>query len=298
MPEPSEAPPAHLSTPSVQPIAPARDEGERIEQLLAELRGLAGPQAMARIEELLGRIVGLYGQGLAHLLGHLKAAGALEPALLRRLCADELVSSLLVLHGLHPSTTTERVERALEEVRPYLGSHAGGVELLEVTEKGAARIRLVGSCDGCPSSKATVEHTLRRAIEAAAPELAGIEVEGARSQRMQLAPGPSVPDAGWTLLGRAYLPRPGERRVVDVRGVKVLLLGVGERHLAYRDRCPSCGGRLDQAALLGEALTCACGAGFDVVRGGRPLGGEGPPLTALPLLPAEEGLRIATGGIG
>lgn len=295
MPEPLDAQPAAVSPPPAGAPARARDEGERIEQLLAELRGLAGPQAMARIEELVGRIVGLYGRGLEHVLGHLREAGALEKTLLGRLCADELVSSLLVLHGLHPATAQERIERALEEVRPYLGSHAGGVELLEVSAEGVARIRLVGSCDGCPSSKATVEHTLRKAIEAAAPELQGIEVEGARSPRMQLAPGPSVPDAGWTLLGRAYLPRPGERRVVDVRGVKVLLLGVGERHLAYRDRCPACGARLDGATLSGETLTCGCGASFDVGRGGRPLSGEGPPLTALPLLPAEEGLRIATG---
>jgi Fe-S cluster biogenesis protein NfuA/nitrite reductase/ring-hydroxylating ferredoxin subunit len=279
------------------PVGPARDEGERIEQLLAELRGLAGPQAMPRIEELVGRIVGLYGRGLEHLVGHLRQAGVLEKGLLSRLCADELVSSLLVLHGLHPATVTERIERALEEVRPYLGSHAGGVELLGVDPGGTVRIRLVGSCEGCPSSRATVEHTLRQTIEAAAPERTGIEVEGAASPRIRLASAPQAPEPGWTLLGRAYLPRPGARRVIDVRGAQVLLLGVGERHLAYRNRCPGCGARLDAAALAEDVLTCGCGARFDVVRGGRRLSGEGPPLSALPLLPAEDGLRIAAGGV-
>ena len=62
-------------------------------------------------------------------------------------------------------------------MRPYLGSHGGDVELLEVTDDGVVRLRLLGSCDGCPSSSVTLKLAVEDAIEAAAPEVTGIEVE-------------------------------------------------------------------------------------------------------------------------
>ena len=46
---------------------------------------------------------------------------------------DELVAHLLLLHGLHPVPVRERVLGALDEVRPYLATHGGGVELLDVS---------------------------------------------------------------------------------------------------------------------------------------------------------------------
>jgi hypothetical protein len=55
------------------------------------------------------------------------------------LTADPLVESLLLLHGLHPLDVDARIQRALERVRPNLGSHAGGVRYLGVTD-GVARV--------------------------------------------------------------------------------------------------------------------------------------------------------------
>src|SRR4028119_1047027 len=77
---------------------------------------------------------------------------------------DELVSHLLLLHGLHPLDLETRVVRALEEVRPYLKSHGGNVELLGV-EGGVARLRMQGSCSGCPSSTLARKTAIRGAIQ-------------------------------------------------------------------------------------------------------------------------------------
>ena len=132
-----------------------RDVGERVEQLLAGLRsvgGSAGPAA----EELVSLLVGLYGDGLG---GSWPCCAKQAPdgaAMLAKLTADPLVESLLLLHGLHPLDVDARIQRALDQVRPYLGSHAGGVEYLGVRD-GVARLRLEGSCHGCPSSTATVQ---------------------------------------------------------------------------------------------------------------------------------------------
>ena len=49
---------------------------------------------------------------------------------------DELVGSLLLLHGLHPLSLEARILQALEKIRPYLGSHGGNVELVSVDEDG------------------------------------------------------------------------------------------------------------------------------------------------------------------
>jgi Fe-S cluster biogenesis protein NfuA len=96
---------------------------------------------------------------------------------------DELVASLLVLHDLHPKDTETRVVEALDQVRPYLGSHAGGVELLGIDQGGVVHLRLEGSCDGCPSSVQTVKLAIERAIEEAAPEVTAVEVENLTRER-------------------------------------------------------------------------------------------------------------------
>ena len=74
--------------------------------------------------------------------------------------------------GLHPEALDDRVEAGPGPVRPFLGRHGGDVELLGVDEEaGAVRLRLLGSCDGCPSSAATLQGAVERAILEAAPEV-------------------------------------------------------------------------------------------------------------------------------
>jgi Fe-S cluster biogenesis protein NfuA len=81
------------------------------------------------------------------------------------------------LYGLHPLDLETRVRQALEQVRPYLQSHGGNVELLGV-EGGIIRLRLQGSCHGCPSSAQTLKSTIEEAIAEKAPDAAGLQVEG------------------------------------------------------------------------------------------------------------------------
>jgi Fe-S cluster biogenesis protein NfuA len=73
--------------------------------------------------------------------------------------------------------TETRVRRALDDVRPSLGSHGGDVELLGV-EDGVAHLRLGGTCNGCPSSTLTLRNAIEEAVMKAAPEIARIEAEG------------------------------------------------------------------------------------------------------------------------
>jgi Fe-S cluster biogenesis protein NfuA len=89
---------------------------------------------------------------------------------------DELVSHLLLLHGLHPVDLEMRVQEGLAKVRPYLQSHGGNVELLEVAGN-AVRLRLIGSCHGCPSSAVTLKTAIEKAIYEHAPDVNSVQCE-------------------------------------------------------------------------------------------------------------------------
>ena len=148
----------------------AQAAGERVEALLAELRAQAGPQAAATAEELVSCLVELYGAGLATII---KVVGEDRPELMDKLVADPLVESLLLVHDLHPLDTSARVRRAVEEVLPQLGSHAGDVEYLGLDDTGVLRLRLEQR--GCSAD--TVRDLISKAVAAAAPEAAGIDIE-------------------------------------------------------------------------------------------------------------------------
>jgi len=150
----------------------AEAAGERVEALLSELRSQAGPQVAATAEELVGCLVELYGAGLARIT-EIVSEDESGPKLMDKLVADPLVESLLLVHDLHPLDTSARVRRAVEEVLPQLGSHAGNVEYLGLDEAGVLRLRLEQS--GCSAD--TVRDLIEKAVAGAAPEAAGVAIE-------------------------------------------------------------------------------------------------------------------------
>jgi Fe-S cluster biogenesis protein NfuA len=159
-----------LTQPDLQAV------GERLEHLLEELRMLE-PTARQRAEECIRLVTDLYGAGLSNVLEIMVEEG--DAALLDKVVSDTLVANLLVLHGLHPFDLPARIDAALDRVRPYLASHGGDVEVLGVDEEaGAVTIRLLGSCDGCPSSSITLKMAVEDAIHEGAPEVAHIIVDG------------------------------------------------------------------------------------------------------------------------
>ena len=139
----------------------------RIDELLERVEGVPGPTAEAAIEAV-QTLAEVYGEALARVLG------LASPPVVDQLVGDELVGHLLVLHDIHPDPVVDRVERALDEVRPYIESHGGQVELAEI-EAGIARVRLSGACKSCSSSSATLEQAVTESVLALAPELTGVE---------------------------------------------------------------------------------------------------------------------------
>ena len=91
---------------------------------------------------------------------------------------DELVSSLLLLYGLHPDDLTTRVTSALAKSQSSLESHAARAELISIQDDGTVTVRLhLKPNGGCGSTAASVKLTLEAALQNAAPDAPSIVVE-------------------------------------------------------------------------------------------------------------------------
>ncbi|MCW2610065.1 MAG: hypothetical protein JWM15_1311 [Cryptosporangiaceae bacterium] len=277
-----------------------REAGERVERLLGELGMSADAVVREKAEDLARTLVELYGAGLERVVEIVGERPDGED-IVRVLADDKFVGSLLVLHDLHPVPLIERVQTALDGVRPYLGSHAGGVEFLGIDDAGVAHLALEGSCDGCPSSLVTVKLAIERAIMDAAPELTGLEVEGVVPEKA----GPKLhqiggltrrPESDWVRLVDVTALAPGDVRPTTVDGLRIVVCRTDAGYYAYRDACAGCDTALAGAVLTGGTLQCSgCARRYDVQRAGRELDPAGEPshLDPLPLVTDDNGVRVA-----
>ncbi|MCW2524432.1 MAG: putative Fe-S cluster assembly protein NifU-like [Frankiales bacterium] len=288
-----------------------RAAGDRIESLI-EASAAGGPGARTRAEDLVACVSTLYGAGLARMLEILDEAGRLDPATMDAMADDELVSGLLLVHDLHPYDVQTRIRRALDSVRPYLGTHGGDVELLGIDEQGVVRLRLLGSCDGCPSSSVTLELAVTGAVQAAAPEMTAIEVAAPAAKpvggvialdalRSRIDRGPTA-GADWIEAAELSELAPGQLAGFELRGSTICACRIGNDVFCFHDRCGHCGQSLAGSALerrLGEAtgsgvLRCAlCRAHFDVGRAGAGLDDPAEHLEPLPVLLRDGVLSVA-----
>ena len=268
-----------------------RERVARVDALLEDVEGAIGAVPVDTAIELVQALLDLYGEGLTRVVGHVAARDE-DGALAQAFAGDELVSHLLLLHGLHPVPLEARVRGALDEVRPYLESHGGDVELLGI-EEGVVRLAMRGSCDGCASSAATLKLAIEDAIQRSAPDVDAVVADGA------VAPAPApllqieISDS-WAPAGDlGDLSAPVVR---PVGGSEVLFVAVDGTRYAYRPACPACGGSLGGAGLDGDALACGCGARYDVRRAGRGIDAPDRHLEPVPLLVgADGGVKVAVG---
>ncbi|MEM1022939.1 MAG: NifU family protein [Myxococcota bacterium] len=175
---------------------------------------------------------------------------------------DPWVRGVLAFNGLLAKpepTLEERVEAALESVRPTLASHEGNVELVRVVDETEVEIRLQGSCDGCTHSDITVRQGIETAIKDAAPTIERVTVvkQRARAELVQLPAVGSSPFAvPWTdLLPVAELGE-GRLTVIDLAQISLFVTLVGGEPKAYRNACSHLGMPLDEGEVDGEILTC------------------------------------------
>ncbi len=288
----------------------------KIETLIQDIDRINDPAARTHATSLVQALLDLHGTGLERMLETIYDKGVQGALLIEDFGRDELISALLLLHGLHPFTLQERVMHALEKVRPYMKTHGGNVELVSVTDDNVVRLKLAGSCNGCASSRVTLKYAVEDAIYTAAPDVAGIETEGvvdapvARSggliqvsDLIEQGIGTSAKQPNANGNGNGWMPvdlslaslGEGKLRVMQVSGINILFCRVADNYYAYANTCPNCRQLLGQAKLAGKELTCStCGHQYDVMRAGRDLDDHNLHLEPFPLLQEEQGqVKIA-----
>jgi Fe-S cluster biogenesis protein NfuA/nitrite reductase/ring-hydroxylating ferredoxin subunit len=264
--------------------------GNRLEQLLEEVRSMAKPPVVDRVDQIVRSVVQFYGAGLGRIV-EIVASSEVADELLAKLASDELVGGLLILHGLHPEDFATRVQKALTRVRPYLGSHGGDVEILKMdSASGLVRLRLKGSCDGCPSSLVTVTLAVESAIKEMAPEATRIEVEGLGAKRELAMTAARL----WIPLQSFHELEPGRLSSTEVEGFRIVLCRWDGRLYAYRDLCPACKSSVADGDLESFILRCpACRERYDVKSAGRSLDKRELYLKPVPLLEEHDGIKVA-----
>jgi nitrite reductase/ring-hydroxylating ferredoxin subunit/Fe-S cluster biogenesis protein NfuA len=216
------------------------------------------------VRALKSAIEDLHKEAIRRLIKALKddpAAGAQ----MRKAAADRVVYGVLRFHGLIKVPLEERLQSALAEVRPFMHTHSGDVELVAIKPPDTVEIRLIGACHGCPASGQTLTEGVEKAIRAHCPEVLHVN---------QVSNGPAQPPAGGTAVvhfvspfarhaksgwidvaGLAEVPEGGilER---EVKGRSVLFSRNGETVSCLDNACAHLGMPLDAGDIEDGVITC------------------------------------------
>jgi Fe-S cluster biogenesis protein NfuA len=154
-----------------------REDMQRIGGLVQEIESIADPAVRAATKDLVRLLMNLHGEALEKALEIVAEAGELGTNIIERLGRDSLVSSVLLLYGLHPEDLESRAVRAVDKIRPQLRKQGCEVELVGVSD-GSIRLRVETGSHTCGSTAKTIQATLEGAIYDAAPDMTSLVIEG------------------------------------------------------------------------------------------------------------------------
>ncbi|MBV8073157.1 MAG: hypothetical protein JO270_24875 [Acidobacteriaceae bacterium] len=147
---------------------------DRIEELVRRVQALGDPNARAAAVDLLQAVLAFHAAGLERFIEIAAACDAPDKSTIERAAQDDLTSSMLLLHGLHPDDLHTRITRALEKLQEVFGSLGARLSLLAV-EEAVVRLRFDSAR---PWAGAPVRTTIENAIFQAAPEISSVILEG------------------------------------------------------------------------------------------------------------------------
>lgn len=265
----------------------------RLNLLVEELEQYPDTEVRDKALDLVQIILKLYGESLRRIMASFDAEPQRDQ-ILGRMANDEVIRSILLIHGLMPVSLYDRVATKLNELRPYLVSQGCDVELLGIDDA-RARIRLMRSGKGAPPI-AVLKADIEKALSEVAPDLAGIEIDGfsekveatakvaaalgrmiekpkndskpalVQIKRKQLEV--TAPENTWVPVIRSQSIEDGQFKIVNFEDINVLILNLGGEFFAYRNACADGGLPLDDSLFQSPMLNCSChGYGYDLRRG-------------------------------
>jgi Fe-S cluster biogenesis protein NfuA len=149
---------------------------EKIEQLLQQVNAVGDGVARTAALDLMQSLMDLHGAGLSRIVELLSDSGETGSQALSKIAADPLVCGLLVLYGIHPVPSEERVRQAIGKLGPQLQKTGARLELMSVAD-GVVRVNVQSSRPDAHSTTA-VRATIEQAVREAAPEIVEIVIEG------------------------------------------------------------------------------------------------------------------------
>ena len=149
---------------------------QRAGEIVEQFESNADPNTRALARELVEALMAMHGTALQQILELAANAGEAGETSIRKCGRDDLVSSVLLLYGLHPEKLRSRVANALEKARNALRAQSASAELESVSDDGAVTVRLEVKSIGCGSSAASVKATLEAALFNAVPDASSIVI--------------------------------------------------------------------------------------------------------------------------
>ncbi|MFN8553132.1 MAG: NifU family protein [Candidatus Obscuribacterales bacterium] len=213
-------------------------------------------------------------EALARVIRGLKKSPEALSAL-KEVTTDEVVYSVLRHHGLIKPSLQERIEQALESVRPMLQGHGGNVELVEVELPNKAVVRLIGACSNCPASELTLSEGVEKAIKEQCPEITEIvKAKGVCSSSETkpvnfISPFAQGKEKRWVFA--ANLDELPENQLIakEIEGQSVILARLEENVVCYQNACAHLGMPLDMSEVKDGILTCSYHAFEYVLKSGE-----------------------------
>ncbi|NJO31801.1 MAG: Rieske 2Fe-2S domain-containing protein [Rhodospirillales bacterium] len=201
----------------------------------------------------------LNAEAIRRLIGILKDVPGFGAAL-REAAGDEVVYAVLRRHGILKPSLHERVESALQSIRPMLDSHGGDVEVVAI-EPPRVDIRLLGACDGCPASALTFYSGVKKAIQDAIPEIREVKQVkglggGTPGQVHYASPFAAYKADGWVFAMKLPDLPDGGTLSKDLEGQSVLLSRFGDRVTCFANVCAHMGLALDGGEVKDGFITC------------------------------------------
>lgn len=198
-----------------------------------------------------------HGEALRRLIRVLRSEPAALAAIKEAL-NDNVVYAVLRYHEIVKPSLNERVEAALDSVRPMLKSHDGDVELVKVAPP-IVEVRFIGSCDGCAASALTFHAGVKKAVQEACPDITDVVqvkgLGGGETARF-LSPFALSATGGWLPAGvLADIPG-GAVRAVDLGGQQVLLFRSGTIVSCFRDACAHLGKPIRDGEIENGIIAC------------------------------------------
>lgn len=289
--------------------------GGRLDALVQEFEALPYPEIQAKAFDLLQTVDAIHREALVRLVTFLRDHA--PPDLVERAAEDPIIRTLLLLYDLVPSDELTQAETALEMIRPYIHSHGGEVEVLDVVD-GIVHLRLSGACHGCAGSTVTLKRGIESALREGFPGFKGIAVHEPEPDRGpafiplipagQAAPASQIDVIPLMAAGQTRpVRRPvfeavarldqvpaGTMHAFDLDGVRVLIANVAGEIYAVRNQCPGSMAPLDLGSFTPPIVTCPWhNEAYDVRTGKRADGLPGQNLQVLPVALLDGDIQVA-----